>query len=94
MGLEHADDASKTKPFGCGERRLDLGRMMAIVINDRDAVYVAHMREATVGTLEERERLGGLHDVKTTHVCRRDGGGGIGHVVPAGVRLDGHLDRS
>ena len=50
--------------------------------------------EATMHTIEERERLGCLRDIEATHICRRDGGGGVGHVVPAGVRLDGHLDRS
>ena len=70
--LEHADDAVEAKLGGGTERGRDLCGVMPVVVDDRDAVDVAHVREATTRALELGELLGGLRDVCAKHVRHGD----------------------
>ena len=93
MRLEHDDDVAEVESMGGGERRLDLGGMMAVIVYDGDAAHVADMREATTRALERREGAGGGIRIEPHDERRRERGGGVQHVVHARIMLDGDLVR-
>ena len=64
MRLEHDVDMFVAQRRGSSERRLDLGGMMAVIVNHRDAVDIAHVGKATADAFKTRKCLSGGVDIE------------------------------
>ena len=64
---------------------------MAVIVHDGHAAHVAHVREAPTHALEAREGLRRVVGGKPQYVGHCQGGGGVQHVMAAGIALDGDV---
>ena len=88
MGLEHDQDALP-QPARGGERRFDLGRVMAVVVNDAHAARLAAGLEPAAHPLERPQGLGDVAEAHLDLEPHRGRGQRVEHVVAAGgVDLD------
>ena len=83
MRLERDDHAPVVGALGRVERRLDLGRVMAVVVDQRDAARLADDREAARDAAEGGERLLGDVERHLELVGDGDGRQAVEHVVRA-----------
>ena len=86
MGLEDDEDFAVAALAGGGERSGDFGGVMAVVVDDSDAVGAAAKLEAAIDPVEAGEALGdfvcGNFKLAGDGYCR----GRIEDVVAAGTR--------
>ena len=90
--LHHGDDLPVRRGAGGLQHRGDLDRMVAVIVEDRDAVPLARAGEAALHAAEARERLADRVGRDAELVRDRDGGGGVERVVRARHRQDEVLE--
>src|SRR5689334_3074401 len=86
MGLKDRDEAFRSAQAGGVKRGVDLGRMMAVIVNDRDAVHLSLDLKAPVGGAKVLQTLSDLVRGKIEFKPDGDGGKSVLHIVPAGHR--------
>src|SRR4051812_50172064 len=82
--LEEDVDAAETAQPGAVERGADLGGVMAVVVDDGDALLLAADLETAIDTAERGERLADDVGLDLEFHGDRDGGHRVQDVVAAG----------
>ena len=82
--LEGDEDAARHAGAGGGEDGGDFGRVVAVVVDDHDAVGFAENVEAAFGAFEFGERAGDTVERDAQLEADGDGGEGVEQVVAAG----------
>ena len=83
MRLHHGDDLAVGGLPRCLEHRRDLDGMMAVIVDDGDAVPFAYFGEAPLDAAEARDRLSDDVVGQAQFMRDRDRSRGVQRVVPA-----------
>ena len=86
MRLKRDDEAAVERGARGREHRGDLGRVMAVVVDDQHAAGLAVPLEAALGALEVAQRAGDLLELEAEPLADRHGRQRVLQVVPAGHR--------
>ena len=83
MRLEHDDQPPLEPGAGGGDDRRDLGRVVAVVVDDQDAAGLAEQLEAALGAAELGQRRGDGLEAQPELEADGDGGERVQQVVAA-----------
>ena len=92
VGLHDGDDPAVGRGAGRAQHRLDLHRVVAVIVEDRRAVPLARAGEAALDAAKARQSLADRIRRHAEFVGHRQSGGGVEGVVAAGHRQDEILD--